>query len=99
MTRRSPIRAKPADDRRVVAEQPVAVELHELVGEGRHELQGARPAEMPRELDARPDAASVRVRRPAVAGASAWLNHGAPRSASGPRAGAAVRRSASRWRR
>ena len=43
------------DDRLVVAEQPVAVELDELVGDLGDELEGPRAAQVARELDAGPD--------------------------------------------
>ena len=46
---------QPGDHRRVVTEQPVAVELDEVVGHGRHELERPRPLEVARELDPRPD--------------------------------------------
>ena len=79
-TRRPSIRAKPADDRLVIAEEPVAVELHEVVGDQGDELQGARPAKVPGELDTRPDAALLV--RDALAGTAlavaAGGRHGRP---------------------
>ena len=57
---RDPVAAdgrEPRDDRLVVAEHPVAVELDELVGDDGEQLERARPAQVARELDARPDAA------------------------------------------
>ena len=51
-TRRPSIRAKPGDHRLVVAEQPVAVELDELVGHRGDELEGPRPAQVAGQLDA-----------------------------------------------
>ena len=45
------------DDRLVVAEQAVAVELDELVGDLGEELEDPRAAQVAGELDARPDAA------------------------------------------
>ena len=46
---------EPGDDRRVVAEQAVAVQLDEVVGHRVDELERPRPAQVARELDARPD--------------------------------------------
>ena len=46
---------EPGDDRRVVAEQPVAVELDEVVGHRRDELERPRPVQVAGELDPRPD--------------------------------------------
>ena len=43
------------DDRGVVAEQPVAVELDEVVGHRRDELERARPVQVAGQLDPRPD--------------------------------------------
>ena len=76
-------------DRRIVAEQAVAVELDELVGHRRHELEGARPLEVAGELDARPDrrlGSSVggrRLRRSASAAGAPRTHAGQPRGASG----------------
>ena len=97
------------DDRLVVAERAVAVELDELVGHRRHELERVRPLDVPGELDPRPDrvawigrlggrAVRRRVVAPGLArGAAAQaVNHGGPprRSRSGP-----IRpRSIRRWR-
>jgi hypothetical protein len=57
--------AEPADDRRVVAKQPVAVELDHFRGHGVHELERVRPFDVARLLDAAPDrlAHLVGVRR------------------------------------
>ena len=46
---------QPGDHRRVVAEQAVAVELDELVGDEPDELERPRAAQVPGELDGRPD--------------------------------------------
>ena len=46
---------EPGDHRLVVAEESVAVELDEVVGHGVDELERPRPAQVARELDARPD--------------------------------------------
>ena len=57
---------EPGDHRRVVAEQPVAVELDEVVGHRLDELERPRPAQVAGELDPRPDRRRVGDRRRAV---------------------------------
>ena len=86
-------------DRLVVAERPVAVELHELIGHRGHELERVGALDVPGELDACPDGAARvgrlggravgrRVVVPGLArGAAAQaVNHGGPphRRCSGP---------------
>ena len=53
--RRPSRRARPGHDRGVVAEQPVAVELDEVVGHGGDELERSRAVQVAGQLDARPD--------------------------------------------
>jgi hypothetical protein len=43
-----------ADDRRVVPEGPIAVQLEEAREDEGHEIEGARPLGMARQLDASP---------------------------------------------
>ncbi len=57
---------QPGDHRRVVAEEAVAVELDELVGDVAEELEHPRATQVPGELDGRPD----RSRRIGVTGRS-----------------------------
>ena len=85
------------DDRLVVAEQPVAVELHELVRHDREELQDPRAAQVAGQLDAAPDDGLLVHRglglgRRALASAGASVaaaedavNHGPPPPAAGAR--------------
>ena len=73
-TRRPSRRARPVDDGRVVAEQPVAVQLDELVGHGPDEFERARAAQVARQLDAGPDrVAGVRGLRGRVRRATAAI--------------------------
>ena len=48
-----------ADYRRIVAEVPVAVKLHEVGGEAGYVIEGIRPFRVPRDLNAPPSTESI----------------------------------------
>ena len=85
---------KARHDRLVVAECAVAVELHELIGHRRHELERVGALDVPGELDACPDGARGSAVSAAIRAASSCLasrrtaaqaiDHGLRRRCSGP---------------
>ncbi len=94
-------RREPGHDRLVVAEQPVAVELDDLLGHLRQELEDARAAQVARELHPRPhrgllvDRRRGGLRLVAVTGVATAVedpvNHGRPPRAPGPGSGGPAR--------
>jgi hypothetical protein len=47
----APVKGQASDDRRVVAEAPVAVHLHEILAQGADVIEGVRPFGVPGDLD------------------------------------------------